>query len=41
MGKRYLPVVLRNRCYKLYEEDFNNIRCIKKRTHPRMPRFEA
>ena len=39
MGKRYLPVVIRNRSYKLYEEDFSSIRCIKKRTHPRVPRF--
>lgn len=40
MGKRYLPVLLRNRCYKLYEEDFKTIRCFKKRQHPPVPSFK-
>ena len=40
MGKRYLPVLLRNRNYKLFEEDFKTVRCIKKRNRPMVPRFE-
>jgi hypothetical protein len=39
MTKRYLPVQLRNRHYRLYEEDFHAIRCIQKRSPPRLPRF--
>lgn len=40
MGKRYLPVVLRSRSFKMFEEDFTTIKCIKKRSYPRLPRFE-
>lgn len=40
MGKRYLPVFLRRRCYKLYEDDFKNMRCFKKKLHPKIPSFE-
>ena len=40
MGKRYLPVVLRNRQYRMYQDDFKFIKCIKKASHPRLPAYQ-
>ena len=40
MGKRYLPVVLRGRSFRMYQDDFKFIKCIKKTKKPSIPSFD-
>lgn len=40
MGRKFIPVVNRERLYKLYQADLKTLRCFKKPKIPAIPRFE-
>jgi hypothetical protein len=41
MGRKFIPVVNRDRLYKLFQVDLKTLSCFKKPKVPALPRFEC
>jgi hypothetical protein len=41
MGRKFIPVISRERFYKLYQLDLKTLRCFKRAKLPLIPKFEC